>query len=152
MESMVSRSRFSLWPYSAAQHPVQCRLQALVGSRRIAHGTLQLFCAATSSCLALPFKLAFTIKFWKNTFRTPGSSWYRFMISLYQLLSVSWIALRMASLWLLYQSCGVNLSTSSISFGMFVSGSFSRYSNAFVTAPSIAACFALSISFIMLLL
>ena len=32
---------FSLLPYSAAQQPVQCRLQAEVGSIRMAQGMLQ---------------------------------------------------------------------------------------------------------------
>ena len=73
MESMVSRDRFSLWPYSAAQQPVQCILQAEVGSRRIAQGTLQLFFSAVSSCRALPFRLALVMKLVKNAFRTPGS-------------------------------------------------------------------------------
>ena len=43
-EQVVSRLRFSLWPYSAAQQPVQWRLQAEVGSSRIAHGRYRFFC------------------------------------------------------------------------------------------------------------
>ena len=45
----------------------------IAGSSRIAHGTLQLFASAVSSCNALPFKLALIIKFVKNASRTPGS-------------------------------------------------------------------------------
>ena len=40
MESISSNVKFSLFPYSAAQHPVQCKLQAEVGSNKIAQGTL----------------------------------------------------------------------------------------------------------------
>ncbi len=38
MESISSNVRLSLLPYSAAQQPVQCRLQALVGSSRMVVG------------------------------------------------------------------------------------------------------------------
>ena len=49
-------------------------LQALVGSSRIAHGTLQPYFFADSSCTALPRRLALMMKFWKKALRTPGSS------------------------------------------------------------------------------
>ena len=44
--------RFNLCPYSAAQHPVQCKLQALVGSIKISHGMLQ-------SCTSLILRMVF---------------------------------------------------------------------------------------------
>lgn len=40
--------RLCLWPYSAAQQPVQCILQAEVGSIRISHGTLMSYFPAVS--------------------------------------------------------------------------------------------------------
>lgn len=43
-------------------------LHAVVGSRRIAQGILQLYFAASSSCTALPFRLALVIKFWKISY------------------------------------------------------------------------------------
>ena len=41
---------FSLLPYSAAQQPVQCRLQADVGSGRMAQGMLQPYFSACFCC------------------------------------------------------------------------------------------------------
>ena len=38
--------RLCLWPYSAAQQPVQCMLQAEVGSIRISQGMLQPYFSA----------------------------------------------------------------------------------------------------------
>ena len=49
-------------------------LQALVGSSRMAQGTLQFSLAEISSCVALPCRLALMMKFWKKVRRTPGSS------------------------------------------------------------------------------
>ena len=54
MESISSKDRFSLLPYSAAQQPVQCRLQAEVGSSRMAQGMLQPYFSRIFSCLASP--------------------------------------------------------------------------------------------------
>ena len=73
MESKVSRLRLRRLPYSAAQQPVQCMLQAEVGSSRMAQGTLQFSRAFTSSWVALPFRLALNKKFWKKARRAPGS-------------------------------------------------------------------------------
>ena len=81
MESSSSKDRFRRLPYSAAQQPVQCMLQALVGSIRMAQGTLQPSRLETSSWVALPSRLALRIKFWKNALRTPGSRSYSFKIS-----------------------------------------------------------------------
>ena len=46
--SISSKVRLCLWPYSAAQQPVQCILQAEVGSIKISHGTLISYLAAFS--------------------------------------------------------------------------------------------------------
>ena len=54
MPSSVSRLMFSRLPYSAAQQPVQCRLQAEVGSIRMAQGTLQPFSCLKRFCRAVP--------------------------------------------------------------------------------------------------
>ena len=149
MESSSSKERFRRLPYSAAQHPVQCMLQAEVGSRRIAHGTLQFSFSAVSSCLALPIRLALTIKFLKNVFRTPSSKFQTFMISSYQLLFSS-MAFLNAFLCPSYQPSGATLSTSSISLGTFSSGFFPRYSHAFVSDADMAAIFAFSTSVLIL--
>ena len=58
-----------MFPYSAAQHPVQCRLQALVGSRRIAHGILQPYFLRHSSCLGQPARFALIKKFAARVFK-----------------------------------------------------------------------------------
>src|SRR5699024_9922841 len=95
IESSSSRVRFSRFPYSAAQQPVQCILHADVGSRRIAHGILQPSRSFIASCRALPDKLAFTIKFLKKAFRTPSFRSQTLIINSYQLV-LSAIALRNA--------------------------------------------------------
>ena len=45
------------------------------------YGILQLYFFESSSCVALPFRLALVMKFWKNACRTPGSSSYSLKIS-----------------------------------------------------------------------
>ena len=63
MLSISSNVRFNLLPYSAAQHPVQCRLHAEVGSIKISHGMLQL-------CTSLILRIVFVPKnaAWKPRF------------------------------------------------------------------------------------
>ena len=48
--------------YSAAQQPVQWRLQAEVGSIRIAQGMLQLYFSRAFSCFSQPMKFALSRK------------------------------------------------------------------------------------------
>ena len=68
MESISSKLRFSLLPYSAAQQPVQCRLQAEVGSSRMTHGMLQLYFLRYSSSMGQPRMLALRMKLVKKVF------------------------------------------------------------------------------------
>ena len=125
MESSSSKVRLSRLPYSAAQQPVQCMLHAEVGSSRMAQGTLQFSLRLTSSCRALPSRLALRMKLRKKACRTPGSSSYTFMMSWYQLFFSS-MAWRNPARCLTYQSLGVTVSMSFMILGMLVSGSFSR--------------------------
>ena len=81
MESISSKVRFSLLPYSAAQQPVQCRLQAEVGSSRMAQGILQLYFFRYSSCFGQPMIFALRKKFSKVAFRTSESVSFRMFIT-----------------------------------------------------------------------
>ena len=139
MESSSSKVRFSLLPYSAAQQPVQCRLQAEVGSSRMAQGILQPSRAAVSSCVALPKRLALSTKLRKNALRTPGSSAYSLSMSWYQ-LPFSAMALRTPARWEAYQFSGMTRSTSAMSLGRLASGSFSRYASPWLMMAASAAC------------
>jgi hypothetical protein len=128
MESISSKVRFSLLPYSAAQQPVQWRLQALVGSRRMAQGMLQLYSARNFSWMGQPMMLALRKKFWKVAFSTSLSTSRKiFMMSRYMLLEGSLMTARKASRWgsKLSGPLPASLSTHSISLGRFFSGSFS---------------------------
>ena len=129
MESISSKLRLSLLPYSAAQQPVQCRLQAEVGSSRIAQGILQPYFSRICSCFGQPIRLAFKKKFSNTAFNTSVStSCITCIISWYMLLFGSASTLRKAS------RCGSKLtgplparrSTQAISLGAFSSGFFSR--------------------------
>lgn len=58
-----------MWfPYSAAQQPVHFKLQALVGSIKIAHGILQLCFSLFSFCLWYPRRQPLMIKFSNRRF------------------------------------------------------------------------------------
>ena len=149
ISSIVSRERFSLCPYSAAQHPVQCRLQAEVGSNKIAQGTLQSSFSSVSFWRAEPFKEALTIKFVKKVFRTSGSNSHTFVASSYQ-FPFSAIPWRIALRWPAYQPSGAALSTMLMTFGIFVSGSLSMYLSAAWIAEAKAAFLIVSTTFIML--
>ncbi len=72
MESMVSNERLSLWPYSAAQQPVQWRLQALVGSSRMAQGMLHWYFSRAFSCFPQAMRLPSTRKVFSRSLRTAG--------------------------------------------------------------------------------
>ena len=142
IESISSRLRFRRLPYSAAQQPVQCRLQAEVGSSRIAQGMLQPYFFRYSSCTGQPIRLALSMKFVKKVRSTPPStSWNRFMISLYMLLSGLFTTARTASRCAgkLSGPSPANLSTQAISLGRFSSGFFSRYFSAVLIAACVAA-------------
>ena len=127
MLSMVSRLMFSLLPYSAAQQPVQCRLQAEVGSIKMAQGMLQLYWAMAFSWRPKPMREVFTRKFSKNVLRTSGSrSVHRLIMSVYQLLSgfskILWNTRR----WLGRVLSLSNLSAQSSSLGRLFSGFSSK--------------------------
>ena len=129
IDSSVSRLRFSRLPYSAAQQPVQCRLQALVGSMSMAQGTLQLCSRRTFSCLWPPIMVALTMKFSNSAWRTLGSrSVHTERRSLYQLPSGLSTTLRSADTWP-GTMCrrASSFSAQSMSLGMFSSGLSSRY-------------------------
>ena len=124
---MVSKLMFSLLPYSAAQQPVQCRLQAEVGSIKMAQGMLQLCSAAAFSWRPYPMREVFTMKFSKKVMRTAGSmSLHRLMMSLYQLLSGFSKMLWNTRRWLGRVLSLSNLSAHSSSLGRLFSGSSSR--------------------------
>ena len=58
MLSISSKLRFSRFPYSAAQQPVQCRLHALVGSSNNTHGMEQPYFSAFFLAILNPRKPA----------------------------------------------------------------------------------------------
>ena len=47
-----------MWPYSPAQQPTQCMLQAEVGSNRISHGMLHWYLTRFSRMVLVPRKNA----------------------------------------------------------------------------------------------
>ena len=118
-----------MFPYSAAQQPVQWRLQAEVGSSRMAQGILQPYRSRASSWMGQPMRLPLSIKFSKKVLRTsPSTSVHRLRSSLYQLLSGFSITWRKAARWLgkLLGPSPAKRSTQSIRRGMLASGSLSR--------------------------
>ena len=56
--SISSKLRLFLWPYSPAQQPTQCMLQALVGSNRISQGMLHWYLTRFSRMVLVPRKNA----------------------------------------------------------------------------------------------
>ena len=65
--------RFIFAPYSAAQQPMQCLLQADVGSNRMAQGMLQPYFASHSLWRSPPRMDALMTKFSNSFMRTPWS-------------------------------------------------------------------------------
>src|SRR5690606_39620656 len=90
MESRVSSDRLSLPPYCAAQHPVQCRLQALVGSMRMAQGTLQSYLASIDRATSTLFRLELIKKHSTNFLMIlVSTSAIRFLVKVCQMFSSS---------------------------------------------------------------
>ncbi len=122
MESISSKVRLSLWPYSAAQQPVQCRLQALVGSSRMAQGMLHWYLSRMRSCSGQAIRLPSMAKVFTSLLRTAGFRSMIFMISWYQLFLVS-SAVRKASRWLGNRPSGATLSRAFMILVALVTGS-----------------------------
>ena len=125
IESMSSRDRFCWWPYSAAQQPVQCRLQALVGSSRIAQGMFRWYFSRALSWTGQASRLPSTSRAFSNLVRIWGFSLNTRIMSSYQLprlVMTSVNALRCTGNTL----SGTSLLTSSMILSMCSSGFSSR--------------------------
>ena len=112
LESISSKVRFSLLPYSAARQPVQCRLQP--------------YCSRRFSCTGQPMMWALRKKV---ALSASLSVWVRMSITGWRmLLSGASMTLRTASRWVwkLLGPAPASLSTQGISLGAFSSGFFSR--------------------------
>ena len=112
-----------MWPYSAAQQPVQRRLQALVGSMRMAQGMLQRCFSRMASCFGQAMRLPSMRNVFTRRSRTAGfvSSSAR-MMSWYQLFFWS-MAVRKALRWLGNRLAGATLSSRSMILTALGSGS-----------------------------
>ena len=128
MLRISSSDRLERWPYSADQQPLQCRLQALVGSKRMMNGMLHLYFSLFALTALVPLTPAPRPRASSIFLITRGShSLMIFIAKWFQTLLSSLTALRNASKFFSGKAPPINFCDMSISFSRFSCGFFLIY-------------------------